>query len=77
MEPEVKFVASFVSPDSVTIPRSEYDELREARLCLDLISRSCNRFGVDDRVCDVILSHFGYKSRADFEAEEKELDKNA
>lgn len=75
--PEFRTIFTVADADTVILPISEYNELREARLCLDLIARSCNRFGVDDRICDVILPHFGYKSRADFVAEEKELDKDA
>ena len=77
MEPEVKFVSTFVSTDSVTIPRSEYDDLKEARLCLDMIAKTVGRFGVDDSVCDAVFRHFGYKTRADVEAELKAEDRNA
>ena len=48
------------TPDVVTIPRAEYDELLKARLCIDMIGCTLGKYGPDDSVVNAVCKQFGY-----------------
>ncbi len=58
--PEVKVNASVVSPDSVALPRGDYDELLQARFAIHLIGTSVGNYGPDRNVINSVLAAFGY-----------------
>ena len=49
------------TPDVVTIPRAEYDELLKARLCIDMIGCTLGKYGPDDSVVNAVCKQFGYE----------------
>lgn len=52
-------------PDEVTIPRAEYDELKKARWCIDLIGSTLNSYGGDDKIIVALCKQFGYEKPED------------
>lgn len=58
--PEVKVNASVVFPDSVTIPRNDYNELVKARFAIQMIGTSVSKYGPDRDVINTVLTIFGY-----------------
>ena len=58
--PEVKVNASVVSPDSVSLPRGDYNELLQARFAIHLIGTSVSKYGPDRDVLNCVLTAFGY-----------------
>lgn len=57
--PDVR-VPQIIRSDTVTISRSEYDELKKALFVIDAIGASLSKYGVDDRVALPLLKSLGY-----------------
>ena len=57
--PEMRLVIQ--DKDSVTISRSEYDELKEARFALHIMGTTLTAWGVENKLALPILKSFGYE----------------
>lgn len=58
---EEKLQEIIAYPDTVTIPRAEYDELLKARLGIDMIGCTLGKYGPDDSVVNAVCKQFGYE----------------
>ena len=58
---EEKTLEVIRTTDEVTIPRVEYDELKKARWCIELIGSTLNRYGGDDKIVVALCKQFGYE----------------
>ena len=61
--PEIKCQMAIVNPDSVTIPRSLYDELLKARYGIAVIGASETKYGFDSDVLHAVLKTFGIEHK--------------
>lgn len=52
---------------TIEIPVSEYTELVRAKLGIDMIGNSLNKYGVDDNVVKAVCKSFGYEHKEDEE----------
>lgn len=50
---------------TIEIPVSEYTELVRAKLGIDMIGNSLNKYGVDDTVSKAVCKSFGYEYKED------------
>ena len=50
---------------TIEIPVSEYTELVRAKLGIDMIGNSINKYGVDDNVAKAVCKSFGYEYKED------------
>lgn len=50
----------FVDPDTVNVPRDEYDELVCALNGIRLIGETIGRFGPNDDIVKAVCGQFGY-----------------
>ncbi len=51
----------FVDPDTVNVPRDEYDELICARNGIHLIGKTFNKYGPNDDIVKAVCKQFGYE----------------
>lgn len=54
-----------IDPNTVNVPRDEYDDLICARNGIDMIGKTLGRFGPNETVVKVVLSQFGYVYKED------------
>ena len=55
-----KSVPPVIGSATVSIPRSEYDDLKAARFAIDILGQTLGRYGVNDAVATQLLWQFGY-----------------
>ena len=50
----------FIDPDTVNVPRGEYDDLICARTSIDLIGKTLGRYGPNNEIVKAVCDLFGY-----------------
>lgn len=53
-------IPQIIRSDTVTISRSEYDDLKTARFAIDVLGHTLGRYGVNDEIARHLLRQFGY-----------------
>lgn len=61
---ETKVQMCITNPDTVNVPRDEYDELVCAFNGICLIGESIGRFGPNDDIVKAVCGQFGYHYKA-------------